>query len=124
LVETNQNLKSPIEEFHHVVECTVLVSAPGKHRSTLINIERVVGEEVEVEEGLDLPLLGILYLHSGLTADGGGQNHQYSEQYLPRKPAVLAVLLERTQHNLIDQLLLLSIVLRFPVRLERLLLNF
>jgi len=100
------------------------VSAPGKHRSTLINIERVVGEEVEVEEGLDLPLLGILYLHSGLTADGGGQNHQYSEQYLPRKPAVLAVLLERTQHNLIDQLLLLSIVLRFPVRLERLLLNF
>lgn len=124
MVETNQNLKSPIEEFHHVVECTVLVSAPGKHRSTLINIERVVGEEVEVEEGLDLPLLGILYLHSGLTADGGGQNHQYSEQYLPRKPAVLAVLLERTQHNLIDQLLLLSIVLRFPVRLERLLLNF
>ena len=100
------------------------MSAPGKHRSTLINIERVVGEEVEVEEGLDLPLLGILYLHSGLTADGGGQNHQYSEQHLPRKPAVLAVLLERTQHNLIDQLLLLSIVLRFPVRLERLLLNF
>lgn len=99
------------------------MGAPGEHVRTLVDVPGIVGEQMEVEESLYFPLLRVLNQHGSLAAECSRQNHYGGEQQLPGKPAVLSVLLQRAQHDLIDEQLLVGSGQGFALRRDRLLLN-